>query len=433
MIARTVPLPLFIAAVVVLVAGGPVMLFPDIVPDAIRTSWVTALTLGALALGVALLRPKGLLAAALAVFLLATVASWYATPGHDLVGLRHFAGIGVGVLTMACVAAWCNTGKRLMLAGVCFALGTLVVLSLGSAGTIINFKKFVGATEMKPAPVGLPSTKLNLPGLEHSGHVNPNALAGTAVMVLPMCLGLASADLLVGRYRGAILLTGATASLAAAAVLAMTLSRMALVAALLTFVVFGLRRSRRPFATFILLLLIAATLGYGVHRWRATAPEDFEVATLSVRDRADIWRDAYDRIVEDPWLGVGINQFHQGPRLSGFYGVVRVPHAHNMFIQVVLDIGIPGMLGYVVLIGCLLQAADRTARSGGEAGRLAAGAGLSLLAAHLFGLGDAIALGAKVGLFQWFCTGIILAAAHLTPVVHRRPDASATGLSEPQR
>ena len=43
-------------------------------------------------------------------------------------------------------------------------------------------------------------------------------------------------------------------------------------------------------------------------------------------------------------------------------------------------------------------------------GRLmAAGAALSLVAVHLFGLTDAIALGAKVGLFQWLCAGILIA------------------------
>jgi hypothetical protein len=36
---------------------------------------------------------------------------------------------------------------------------------------------------------------------------------------------------------------------------------------------------------------------------------------------------------------------------------------------------------------------------------VAAGAGLSIVGIHFFGLADAVALGAKVGLFQWISPG----------------------------
>jgi hypothetical protein len=68
-----------------------------------------------------------------------------------------------------------------------------------------------------------------------------------------------------------------------------------------------------------------------------------------------------------------------------------------------------------MLFGMLLLHANRAARFDTVAGRIAAGAGFALVAVHLFGVGDAVALGAKVGAFQWFCAGLVLAAARVIP------------------
>jgi hypothetical protein len=43
---------------------------------------------------------------------------------------------------------------------------------------------------------------------------------------------------------------------------------------------------------------------------------------------------------------------------------------------------------------------------------------LSLVAVHCFGLTDAIALGAKVGVVQWYAAGLILATDRLSPTGH---------------
>ena len=58
---------------------------------------------------------------------------------------------------------------------------------------------------------------------------------------------------------------------------------------------------------------------------------------------------------------------------------------------------------------------------------MAGGAGLSLIAVHLFGLADAIALAAKVGAFQWLSGGLILgvAAFERPAVANVPPDGRA--------
>ena len=92
-----------------------------------------------------------------------------------------------------------------------------------------------------------------------------------------------------------------------------------------------------------------------------------------------------------------------------------VAHVHNIFLQTALDLGLFGLMAYVGLLVMLLVRADQASRGPSAfAGRTAAGAGLSLVVVHVFGLGDAISLGAKVGVFQWLAAGLVLAAWQTT-------------------
>lgn len=90
-----------------------------------------------------------------------------------------------------------------------------------------------------------------------------------------------------------------------------------------------------------------------------------------------------------------------------------VAHAHNHLLQAALDLGLPGLISYLALwliAGGLLfqvvrQAADPEDQS------LAAGLAGGLTASFVFGLADAIALGAKIGLLFWITLALV-AAAH---------------------
>lgn len=414
-----VPSLKLIAALTLLVVCGPVLLFPELLPVPRRTSVVTLVSVTALGLGLAMLQPWKRLRLGLWLFLLAVVASWAAMPGHDLVGLRHFAGVGVGVLAMAVVATWCTTSERLMTATLIFALASTGILTLGLLSTPIDAIKFADPKEPTSRLLWAPRFRLDLPGMRTTGEVNANALGGTALMLLPMCAGLTTGAFLGGRRRRLPLVIGGVATMVAVAVLGITLSRMALIATLLTFVVWGLRchRGRR----WVLLALLLGTVGLaaGATYWRATAPKSFQDGIRSTRNtviiRVTVWKDAMDRLRAAPWLGIGISQFHEVPRTSAIFGKMLLPNAHNVLIQVALDVGVLGLLGYVLLFSTLLLMADRIARTPGAAGHIVAGAGLSLVGVHLFGIADAVALGAKVGVFQWLCSGLILAAAHLPP------------------
>ena len=422
------------AALAFLVVGGPILVFPDFLPVSWRTDVVTLVTLAAIGLGLVMLHPWKPFRLGLRLFLLAVVASWAVMPVHDLSGLRHFAGIGAGVLGMAAVATWCRTTDRLVTATLLFALVATGILSVGFLGTHLpKGKLLVDASQVfEQTPSATydvekylypwkPNVQLELPGLEgNAGWVNANALGGTALMLLPTCGGLAAAAFLSRRRRYLMALAGGVATTVAVTVVGMVQSRVALLAAALTLIVLSLRwrRGRR----WVLLALLLATVGVACAavQSRAAAPANFalgiERTRMNVLARVAIWQDGVDQLMESPWLGIGISQFHEIGRAQDLGGETHVAHAHNTLLQVALDVGLLGLAGYVLLMGTLLLKADRAARIPGIAGRVAGGAGLSLVGLHLFGLGDAIALGAKVGLFQWLCAGLILAVSHLPPL-----------------
>lgn len=416
--------------IALLVLGAPVLAFPDILPAAGRTATVTALTLAAMALCVIVLNPWKPLRWGLWLFAGAAVISWLIMPAHDVLAVRHFAGVGMGLLAMAAVAAWCPTTERLSAAALLFSLGTLGILAVGLAGTAVYTGKSA-QVELVPAPTDwLPQLKLGLPGLEKAGEVNANGLAGTALMTLPACGALVAAAWASRPRRRLVAAIGLAAVLLGCAVLLVTLSRTALIATALTLLVWGLHWKRgRPWIVLVVALLAASVVAAG-YRWHATAPEAFNHGVATARHtmnvRLGIWGKALEHIRRSPWVGDGINQFHDvSPVTTGYFGMTHVAHAHNILLQTALDVGLPGLGGYIALFGVLLWMAHTTARGGGTAGQIAGGAGLSLVGVHAFGVADAIALGAKVGFLQWWCAGLILAAWRL------RASAAAEAVDQP--
>ena len=307
---------LLAAAFVLLVVGGPVLVFPDLLP-VWRTGVVTLLTLAALGLGVVMLHPWKAVRLGLWLFILAVVASWIMMPVHDLLGVRHFAGLGFGVLAMAVLANWCTNTDRLIAMALLFAIAATGVLFIGLLATPVTTAKLVArATPIMTGEVfpWLPRFQLDLPGLEtNSGMVNANALGGTALMLLPTCAALVMAAVFVGRCRRSALFAGVIATTVATVVLGMVRSRTALIAALLTVGVLALRWRRGRWWLFASLLFCAVGLSYTLSQSAAAAPDDFADGVRFMRRTVEVrvmmWQDGLERLRETPWLGVGINQF----------------------------------------------------------------------------------------------------------------------------
>lgn len=408
----------YVAAASAVLVSAPLLAFPDLVPPLVRLPVVTLLAIAAGGIGLRQLGDTPWVRASYGMCAVALLVSWARLPAHDLAGLRHLSGVALGLLAMGLLAGYCRTERHLAMTATLIAVAGGAVLTVGLFSTSIDTAKFIDTWRFRPTPLypWLPDWRLPLPGLITNGRVNPNALGGTALLLAPLCLaGVAGSFSLTGRWRPWAIAATTGASLVAVAVLGMSLSRTAWIGGILTLALAGLRwrRGRWPVAA----LLLAGSIAYSfwVPTWAPETArpidEGMRHTLASFEERRLIWAEALDVLAQSPWLGVGINQFHEVSRTMGEGGSGRVAHAHNVFIQVALDGGVLALVGYLAGLAGVIWLASGTAARGGPAGRIAAGAGLALTSVHLFGLADAIALGAKVGLFQWLAAGLALAAA----------------------
>ena len=130
--------------------------------------------------------------------------------------------------------------------------------------------------------------------------------------------------------------------------------------------------------------------------------------------RLELWNRAFDMIQDFPFTGIGLNTFPVVVRV--LYPLVvndpntPVPHAHDFLLQVAIDLGLPGLTCFLLLLAAAAVGLVRAwkIRQGWERG-LVAGVGAGLIGQLIFGLTDAVTLGAKPGIFLWAMLGAAVA------------------------
>jgi putative inorganic carbon (HCO3(-)) transporter len=136
-------------------------------------------------------------------------------------------------------------------------------------------------------------------------------------------------------------------------------------------------------------------------------------ALETVAFRLEVWRYALEAIGDFPFTGTGLGAFRRV--VLRLYPITAYPnpdvaHAHNIFLQVALDTGLPGLAAYLGLLWAVAAESRRRLRAtGGEGAAQALGVLATLAAFHVFGLADAIAPGAKPGLLFWWLLGLAVA------------------------
>ncbi len=113
----------------------------------------------------------------------------------------------------------------------------------------------------------------------------------------------------------------------------------------------------------LLGVLLLALWHYGVGRVASGLLSQANPLGIAVTLRLDIWSRALAMIHDMPYTGVGLDMF---PTIqSNFYPGVMIgpePHAHQLFLQVALDLGVPGLLAFLWLLVSLSLTAIRTYR-----------------------------------------------------------------------
>ena len=154
----------------------------------------------------------------------------------------------------------------------------------------------------------------------------------------------------------------------------------------------------------------------------------------SLASRTEIWARALYALRDFPLTGMGMNNFRRVvPVLYPFFSLpptIDIAHAHNQFLQAGLDLGLAGLIAYLALwmIGAALTVRCLRRADAGWTRALALGLGAALLASFIFGLTDAIALGAKPGILFWSLLALLVALERLPyppPARPAPPDGAA--------
>lgn len=383
-------------------------------------------------------------------------------------------GLPVGVLLgMACLgtgisADWSYSQHKLF--GIVFGLAacltmTSVVTRLGPAGDRLGSALLV-AQGTAVAILGLLGTEwtvgrlpwldtayTHLPRLLTSvetstgttAGLHPAEVGGILVLLWPVSL----APLVWRGWSRPAWCGYAIAAAIMAGMLFLSASRSAYLGAVAALLVLGWLRAPRITALagavglgVVAYLLLSQVLGSATHVLWAGDPAAATTGTgLSWRSRIEIWQRALSMVQDFPLTGIGLNTFPLV--VDAMYPLTldghlrRVPHAHNLYLQTAVDLGLPGLAAWLWIVVTVVRSwfkawhhhrpgAVRLATPDGSVDRATAlrqGSLAALLAGligHLaFGLTDAVTLGAKPGYLLWMVMGIILGLASLTP--YQRP------------
>lgn len=127
--------------------------------------------------------------------------------------------------------------------------------------------------------------------------------------------------------------------------------------------------------------------------------------------RLDVWQQSLTMLWDMPFTGIGLNTFPfiRDRFYPGFSTTVNLPHAHNLFLQTGLDLGIPGLLAFVTMLVLVGKAAYGTYGALPTFDQIVmVGAAAGVIAYLTFGLTDAITLGAKPGAVFWALLGLMM-------------------------
>ena len=249
--------------------------------------------------------------------------------------------------------------------------------------------------------------------------VNPNILAGALVMTLPFTLGALLGQSnprgtgLLGRRGFHWVWFGGTA-VASAGMLLLTKSRGAWLGTAVAVWILLLYRWPR-----LIWLLPIGLLSLAGVAWRI-GPTLVADGLAGEMNRFELWSRSLYVIQDMPYTGAGAGTFKPilGTQFPFFLHGAWVEHAHNLFLQVAVDLGLPGLIAFLALLllalWCALDAARRYRQADERALAALSWAGLaSLVAMLVHGTVDATTWIVSRGAFvPWVIIGTILALHH---------------------
>jgi putative inorganic carbon (HCO3(-)) transporter len=366
------------------------------------------------------------------LLLIMAQVSLYATYSIEQ-SLPKISGVLFGIGLFYALVERLNHERVLRTGTILFLLAGTGLSVLALVGTHWNRK----LAWLNPLLDRLPPRITQLPGAE--GGFHSNEIAGVLLWILPLAFCTLAGVILhrkkddVENRAGRILLiVASSAALSGTFVLFLTQSRGAWIGfavATLLCILWLMRERFRVASGWLALLyisLIVVAVGLAVARPEVILGETvFEaegtmLSAVSLAGRVEIWSRAIYGIQDFPFTGMGMNTFREVVHILYPLFIIspefELGHAHNEYLQAALDLGLPGLIAYLSLhIGAfwmLVRLAGQKPSTGlsVRAQRaMIAGLGGGLLAHLIYGLTDAVALGAKPGFLWWWLLALIAA------------------------
>ncbi len=392
---------------------------------------------------------------ALLLLMIMVLVSLWAT--YDVaISLPKISGIILGVGVYFAVVLGVDQRFGFWIAALFFVGLGLGVAALGVLG--INWSALAKIYPLTGLVNNLTMRLAGLPGAETG--INPNQVAGALTWVLPLLLTLGG--FFVWRFRFVLKTIGkfwATltaclliiSSFIVLAIFLLSQSRsaylgLAFILPVMVSIILPKKHRKLSWFVFIGLTLILVlgvflvTAWDVVHVWVSDGQITTNINSFIYHRfrsfRLQIWSRAIYSIRDVPFTGMGLNTFRQVVNVVYPFPLGPsdgdIAHAHNEFLQVALDLGIPGLIAFLavnisaywMLISAWQHAATTPIRFDTRdvvtsnqildvsnptllTRAIVLGLGGGLTAHLVYGFIDAIAIGAKPGVIFWFLLGLI--------------------------
>ncbi len=303
---------------------------------------------------------------------------------------------------------WARNRQQLFLASWVFiGAGLLIALA---APVIVRWNQAKG--------VPVPNAIYDVFPLLFEDAVHPNVMVSIMILLIPLSL----AYLLYARQQvpwpltakwGQILLL--TALIAMSIVLLLTKSRGGYAAGaigVLTVLWFSRQRILVMFLTLITISLGAYLVVEGEHQSQTMIGEITSAGTLAFRQQ--VWRIATWMMSDFPFTGVGMGAFNDVATRLYPFPVVDDPGAHNLALQVGVDLGIPGLIAFLAILILtvymgLSSIAELNVSGDIPLRALSIGLLAGIIALFFHGLVDITVWGTRVAYIPWLVIGLIAA------------------------
>jgi O-antigen ligase len=303
-----------------------------------------------------------------------------------------------------------RTERQIHLMGIGLVALGLVVAVTSLLGTDWEIGKLIEVPAIYgrlPGPVirGLPGSGV----IEEYDLFNPRVVAGALAILAAVPL----AYLVFGEGWKLRLLSGLTA-LAMTIVLLLTQAPQGLLGLAAALILIGVWWSRWFLLSLVLglggLLLARTFLDLGRSVVSRLPPGTLTTLNFGIYSRAVNGAWALATVRDMPYTGIGLNTF---PVVNQLYSAGRdqVPHAHNTLLQTAVDLGVPGLLVLLALLGAFAYTLADTYRAVQSRNQraLLIGIGGAALAWLAYGVLDSITLGHKPAMAIWVMLGVTAA------------------------